>query len=71
MVAVPIFPYEHIESERPFTTALHIGEMLEGYRKLRRMGEKGDHVVPGHDPLVMKKHPTARPDLERIVARLD
>ena len=63
--------YEHIESERPFTTALHIGQMMEGYRRLRRMAEKGDHVVPGHDPLVMKRHPAARPELDGIVARLD
>jgi glyoxylase-like metal-dependent hydrolase (beta-lactamase superfamily II) len=63
--------YENIETERPFTTLLHLGQMLDGYRRLRLMAEGGDHVVPGHDPLVMERHPPARPGLEGIVARLD
>jgi len=63
--------YEHISSLRPFTTLVHVGEMLDGYRRLGKMMAKGDHVVPGHDPEVMKRHPPARPDLEGIVARLD
>jgi hypothetical protein len=29
------------------------------------------HIVPGHDPLVMRRYPPAKPELEGIVVRLD
>jgi tripartite-type tricarboxylate transporter receptor subunit TctC len=29
------------------------------------------HSVPGHDPLVMKRYPAPRPELQGIVVRLD
>jgi hypothetical protein len=28
-------------------------------------------VIPGHDPLVLKRYPAPRPELEGIVVRLD
>ncbi len=30
-----------------------------------------DAIVPGHDPRVLERYPSARPGLERIAARLD
>jgi glyoxylase-like metal-dependent hydrolase (beta-lactamase superfamily II) len=63
--------YENMASERPFTTALHIGEMLEGFDKLRAFAPDESHIVPGHDPLVMKLYPAPSPQLEGIAVRLD
>jgi glyoxylase-like metal-dependent hydrolase (beta-lactamase superfamily II) len=63
--------YENMESGRPFTTAFHIGEMLEGFDRLRAAATSPDHIIPGHDPLVMQRYPSASPALEGIVARLD
>ena len=63
--------YENMESERPFVTAFHIGEMLEGFDHLRAVAPSAEHIVPGHDPLVMSRYPAARPDLEGIAVRLD
>ncbi len=62
--------YENMESGRPFTTAFHIGEMLEGFETLKRLAPSPQHIVPGHDPEVMRRYP-AVPGLEGIVARLD
>ena len=42
--------YENMASERPFTTALHIGEMLEGFDRLLALAPDESHIVPGHDP---------------------
>ena len=53
--------YENMASERPFTTALHIGEMLEGFDKLLALAPDESHIVPGHDPLVMKLYPAPSP----------
>ena len=53
--------YENMASERPFTTALHIGEMLEGFDKLLKLAPDESHIIPGHDPLVMKHYPAPSP----------
>jgi glyoxylase-like metal-dependent hydrolase (beta-lactamase superfamily II) len=63
--------YENMDSGRPFTTALHVGLMLEGFETLKAHAPSPRHIVPGHDPLVMSRYPPPRPDLAGIVARLD
>jgi hypothetical protein len=45
--------------------------MLEGHETLRRLASSPHHIVPGHDPLVAKRYPAARPELEGVVMRLD
>jgi glyoxylase-like metal-dependent hydrolase (beta-lactamase superfamily II) len=61
--------YENMEAGRPFTTAFHIGEMLEGFDKLRALAPSPKHIVPGHDPEVMRRYP-ALPGQEGIVVEL-
>jgi glyoxylase-like metal-dependent hydrolase (beta-lactamase superfamily II) len=63
--------YENMASSRPFTTAFHIGEMLEGFDRLLALAPDESHIVPGHDPLVMKLYPAPSPQLEGIAVRLD
>lgn len=63
--------YENLESRRPFSGAFHVGQMLEGFDRLLDRADSPSHVVPGHDPLVMKRYPAPRKDLEGIVVRLD
>ncbi len=63
--------YANMRTGRPFTTALHIDAMLEGFEKLRDCAPSEDHIIPGHDPLVMRRYPPASPDLAGIAVRLD
>jgi len=63
--------YENMDNERPYVTAFHIGEMLEGFDRLRAVAPTPEHIVPGHDPLVMQLYPAVRPELEGIAVRLD
>jgi glyoxylase-like metal-dependent hydrolase (beta-lactamase superfamily II) len=63
--------YEHFEKDRVFTTVFDVGEVLEGYATLRRLAESPQHIVPGHDPLVMQRYPAASKALEGIAVRLD
>jgi hypothetical protein len=60
-----------METYRPFTTALHIGEMLEAFDMLRVHAPTLQHIIPGHDPLVMRRYPPPTPELEGIAVRLD
>jgi glyoxylase-like metal-dependent hydrolase (beta-lactamase superfamily II) len=63
--------YGNFESNRAFPVVYSVAEMLEGYKLLYRLADSPNHIVPGHDPLVMKYYPAARPDVEGIVVRLD
>jgi hypothetical protein len=60
-----------METYRPFTTALHIGEMLDAFDTLRAHAASPDLIVPGHDPLVMRRYPPPSSDLQGIAVRLD
>ena len=48
--------YEHFEQRRVFTTMFNVGEAVDGYQTLLRLADSPDHVVPGHDPLVMRRY---------------
>lgn len=63
--------YENMETVSPFPIVYNVGEMVEGYAKLRSLAESAEHVIPGHDPLVMKRYPAPQPALEGIAVRLD
>jgi glyoxylase-like metal-dependent hydrolase (beta-lactamase superfamily II) len=63
--------YENMEAGRPFTAAFHIGDMLEAYDTLRAQAPSPQHIIPGHDPLVMRRYPPPKPELEGLVVRLD
>ena len=63
--------YEHMETDRPYTTVLHVGDMLEAFDTLRAHAPSLAHIVPGHDPDVMRRYPPPSPALEGVVVRLD
>jgi glyoxylase-like metal-dependent hydrolase (beta-lactamase superfamily II) len=63
--------YEHLRARRLFPIAFHLGDMLEAYRKIERLADSPDHIIPGHDPLVMRLYPAPAPAMEGIVVRLD
>ena len=63
--------YSHFEEGRVFPVTYNIGDVLEGYRTIKRLAESPRHVVPGHDPSVVDRYPAARRGLEGMVVRLD
>jgi glyoxylase-like metal-dependent hydrolase (beta-lactamase superfamily II) len=63
--------YANLEQTRPFPIVFHIGDMVQGYRRLRELADSDRHIVPGHDPLVMARYPAAGPGLDGIAVRLD
>ena len=63
--------YANMEQGRPFPTAFHIGQMLEGFDALRAAAPTPSHIVPGHDPEVMRRYKPPRPELEGVAVRLD
>jgi glyoxylase-like metal-dependent hydrolase (beta-lactamase superfamily II) len=63
--------YANFEQERVFPVVYNVGDVLEGYRTLRRLASSPQHVIPGHDPLVMKRYPASRADAGSMAVRLD
>ena len=63
--------YEHFEQNRCFPLVYHLGEMIEGFATLHRLADSPQHIVPGHDPLVLQRYPAVTPELKGIAARLD
>src|SRR5437763_535460 len=54
-----------------FPTSYNLGEVLEGYETLKKLASSRHHIVPGHDPAVMKLYPASSPALAGLVGRLD
>ena len=63
--------YEHFMTSRLFTTAFHLGEMLDSFRLLEKLAPSPRHIIPGHDPHVMKEYEPPKPSLAGTVVRLD
>jgi glyoxylase-like metal-dependent hydrolase (beta-lactamase superfamily II) len=60
--------YDNILNESPFPVVHDVGAMLAGHRRLMTLGESPSHVVPGHDPLVMRRFPRHGNPADEIVA---
>jgi glyoxylase-like metal-dependent hydrolase (beta-lactamase superfamily II) len=63
--------YDNFEGMAPFPIVFNAGTMLSGFERLKSLGDSPEHIIPGHDPLVMARYPAATPATEGIVARLD
>ncbi|APX24961.1 MAG: N-acyl homoserine lactonase family protein [Rhodobacteraceae bacterium] len=56
----------------PFPSILHADAMAEGFRTILSLADGSwEHVIPGHDPLVLDLYPAPDPSLSGMVARLD
>jgi glyoxylase-like metal-dependent hydrolase (beta-lactamase superfamily II) len=63
--------YENMETYRPFPTCVSVADMLESHDRIKNAAPSPQHIVPGHDPLVMRRYPAPHPDLQDIAVRLD
>jgi len=63
--------YANMEQGRPFPIVYNVADMLAGHAKCYALASSPAHVIPGHDPLVLKRYPAAAPGLEGAVVRLD
>jgi hypothetical protein len=63
--------YSHLDEGRVFPITYSVGDTLEGYKTLKRLASSRHHIVPGHDPEVLKVYPAVKPGLENWIVRLD
>ena len=63
--------YDHFTGGRVFPVTYSVAETVEGYETLRRLADSDAHVVPGHDPQVLARYPSAGIALDGWIVRLD
>ena len=63
--------YENFELRKPFSITIDVEATLRSYDKLSALAGGTRNVIPGHDPLVLKRYPAWKPDAEGVVHRLD
>ncbi|MGH7161129.1 MAG: N-acyl homoserine lactonase family protein [Acetobacteraceae bacterium] len=63
--------WANIRTRNPFPLVVDVARMLEGYQILEALADGPDHIIPGHDPLVLKRFPTVpgHPDIARVDER--
>lgn len=62
--------YANWQQKRPFPILYDVSAYLEAFRRIEALADSPAHVIPGHDPLVLRRYPRALPDVDDIV-RLD
>jgi len=63
--------YANMEQGRPFPIVYNVADMLEGHRRLNELAQSPRHIVPGHDPLVMRRYQAPGRELDGVAVRLD
>jgi glyoxylase-like metal-dependent hydrolase (beta-lactamase superfamily II) len=63
--------YENFEKGKVFPITIDIGDVLDGYMRLQSLAGSPRRVVPGHDPLVLKRYPALDSRTQGVVHRLD
>lgn len=63
--------YDNMMEISPFPIVYHVGDMVDGYAKLKRLAQSDHHLIPGHDPLVRARYPHAgAPELDIVQLHL-
>ncbi|GJD47529.1 hypothetical protein OPKNFCMD_0237 [Methylobacterium crusticola] len=58
--------YANMEARNPYAITVDVAATLESWDRLAALADGPDHVVPGHDPAVMRRYP--RVDVDGIEA---
>lgn len=62
--------YENHEEGRPFPIVQDMQQMLAGQRRLLAAADSPRHVVPGHDPEVLRRYPPLDGDADTVCLHL-
>lgn len=57
--------WANIRTRNPFPLVQDVARMAEGWRICEELADGPDHIIPGHDPLVLRRFPTlpGQPDV--------
>ena len=49
--------YENMERQAPYPIVYHVGDMVQGWDRIAKLADSPRHIVPGHDPDVLRRYP--------------
>jgi glyoxylase-like metal-dependent hydrolase (beta-lactamase superfamily II) len=58
--------YANFEQQRPFPVVSDVKDMMAGYDRMKSLASSIDHIVPGHDPLVLQRYPLVADTIVRL-----
>jgi glyoxylase-like metal-dependent hydrolase (beta-lactamase superfamily II) len=61
--------WANIRGRNPFPIAPDVSKVMEGYVTLEQLADGPDHIIPGHEPLLLKRFPQYGDDPD--IVRLD
>jgi glyoxylase-like metal-dependent hydrolase (beta-lactamase superfamily II) len=61
--------YANYQQQRPYPILVDMDEMLSGWARIAALASGPDHIIPGHDPLVLSRYRCD--DLPPDIVRLD
>ena len=59
--------YANWQQRRPFPIVDNVAAYLDAYDIIEGLASSADHIIPGHDPLVLERYPQALPGIHDIV----
>jgi glyoxylase-like metal-dependent hydrolase (beta-lactamase superfamily II) len=62
--------YANIGEDHPYSIVSDLAQMYGAFDLVRSLADSPEHVVPGHDPLVMRRFQPAREGLEGVAVRI-
>jgi glyoxylase-like metal-dependent hydrolase (beta-lactamase superfamily II) len=62
--------YANIEQDRPFSIVSDLAGMYGAFDLVRSLADSPALIIPGHDPLVMQRFPSAKKGLEGVAVRI-
>jgi glyoxylase-like metal-dependent hydrolase (beta-lactamase superfamily II) len=63
--------YVNMDELRPFPIIHSLGDVFEGYNTVKALASSHSHIIPGHDPEVLKRYPSPNETLKGWIARVD
>ncbi|WP_073102154.1 N-acyl homoserine lactonase family protein [Pollutimonas bauzanensis] len=62
--------YENMDKRRPFPIVHNVADMLSGYARLAAAADGPDHIIPGHDPRVLRQYPAQAGDPDTVALHM-
>jgi hypothetical protein len=62
--------YANYEQKRLFPIVVDVPEMVDGWETMKKLASGPDHIIPGHDPMVLSRYQATDAGPDGIV-RLD
>jgi glyoxylase-like metal-dependent hydrolase (beta-lactamase superfamily II) len=63
--------WANIRTRNPFPIIADVGKVLDGYNILESLADGPDHIIPGHDPLLLQRFPACNGDPDTVRLDLD